>query len=69
MNLEVSVFQIPDLIRCDFLETVSILRHLKDILAQMAELFTRANQTLSVRLSVWILTRVAQIVTATHRDL
>ena len=39
----------------------------------MAELFIAAGQMLSVCLSmcvcVWMLTRVAQIVTAAHRDL
>jgi len=37
-------------------------------LAQLAELFIEAGQN-AVCVSVWMLTRVAQIVAAAHRDL
>ena len=38
------------------------------ILAQFAELFISAGQMLSVCVCVWMLSRVAQIITAVHRD-
>ena len=54
---------------------VSLSCHLLVILAQLAELFIYAGHTLSVCLDsvcvcacVWMLARVAPIVTAAHRD-